>query len=69
MQAMWRWLLSAYNGIDKKDRSQLLNSFKSLVYADSASSLAALYNRCVDDPVAIKYPKFLHHLKEVCYLS
>ncbi|XP_056156746.1 uncharacterized protein LOC130130908 [Lampris incognitus] len=64
LQAMWRWLWSAHNGVAKQDRLQLLNSFKSLVYADSTPLLTEQYNRCLADPVAMKYPRFLHHLAE-----
>ncbi|XP_029907617.1 uncharacterized protein LOC115359339 isoform X1 [Myripristis murdjan] len=65
LQAMWRWLWNAHNGVAKQDRPQLLNLFKSLVYADSTLALIAQYNRCLADAVAMKYPRFLHHLAEV----
>ncbi|TDH08226.1 hypothetical protein EPR50_G00095590 [Perca flavescens] len=65
LQAMWRWLWSGRNGVVKQDRPQLLNSFKSLVYPDSTALLTERYNRCLADPVAIKYPRFLHYLAEV----
>ncbi|XP_069000340.1 uncharacterized protein [Embiotoca jacksoni] len=65
LKVMWKWLWSAHNGVAKQDRPPLLNSFKSLVYADSAPSRTLQYKRCLADPVTVKYPRFLHHLAEV----
>ncbi|XP_032381678.1 uncharacterized protein si:dkey-75a21.2 [Etheostoma spectabile] len=65
LQAVWRWLWTGHNSVAKEDRLQLLNSFKSLVYPNSTPLLTEQYNRCLADPVAIKYPKFLHYLFEV----
>lgn len=69
LQAMWRWLWSARNGVAKEDRPQLLNTFKSLVYTDSTPSLTAQCSICLSDPVAMKYPRFLLQLAEVCCLK
>ncbi|CAN9515705.1 unnamed protein product [Ophioblennius macclurei] len=65
LQGMWRWLWSSQNGVAKEDREHLLDSFKTLLSARSMSSLTTQFDKCLADPLAVKYPRFLHQLAKI----
>ncbi|XP_076155836.1 uncharacterized protein LOC143139123 isoform X2 [Alosa pseudoharengus] len=65
LQAMWRWLWDAHNGVPKTHRQHLLNLFKQLVYARSPLDLEASYNLAVQDSIAGRYSKYTNHLAAV----
>lgn len=65
MQAMWRWLWDSHNGIPKKDRPYLLQSFKRMVYAETSGELNNCYDAFCHDAIAQQYPKCVDHLGKI----
>ncbi|XP_062391790.1 uncharacterized protein LOC134079728 [Sardina pilchardus] len=65
LQAMWRWLWDANNGVPKTHRQHLLQLFKVLVYARSPSDLDASYHQAIQDSIASQYQKYTKHLAAV----
>ncbi|PIK45876.1 hypothetical protein BSL78_17255 [Apostichopus japonicus] len=64
LQAMWRWLWDSKHKVEKKHRPLLLNSFKTLVYAETEADLQHKLECVTLDPVAQKYCSFITHVQE-----
>jgi len=66
LQAMWRWLWNAKNGIsDKLERQILMQAVSSILYAETEDAMEDSYEKLVNGPYAEKYPKFLVYLNSL----
>ncbi|XP_041476647.1 uncharacterized protein LOC121424873 isoform X1 [Lytechinus variegatus] len=60
LQATWRWLWDAKNGVQKHQRPNHLQHMKRLIYADTAEQLEQLYQQSLQDPsISVKFKKHL----------
>jgi len=63
MQAVWRWFLETKNGVDKLDRQNKINEFRSLVNASSQQEACLLYNEAITSSTGKKYSKWIAYLE------
>lgn len=62
LQACWRWLWNARNGISKQDRPQLLNVLRGLVNALTEAECQSIYSAYQVSAVSKEYPQFAEYL-------
>lgn len=56
LQAIWRWLWDSKNQISAEDRTILMNSFKTILYAEDLLQIQELFIKCIE--VGAKYPQW-----------
>ena len=65
LQANWRFLHLAKNGVAKEHRQHLLGLLKGMLYAVTIEDLIAQYDVTCADPIANTYATYLRHIGEV----
>lgn len=57
LQAAWRWLWAAENGVSLSDRGELLAAIKDMLYASEEGALNTLYQRAMQSSVVNRLVK------------
>jgi hypothetical protein len=55
LQALWRFLWDAKNGVKKEDRPAIFSQMKAMVYAESEAQLEELYAAAVGNHLVARY--------------
>ena len=64
LQAVWRYIWNPASNIDSRDRQQLFDSFKALLYERSLESFVAKMLAFVESEELQKYPSFSSYLED-----
>jgi hypothetical protein len=65
LQATWRFVWEARNGVKKEDRPHLLALVKSMVYALNEEGLQGKFNTLCGDSIAKKYVRYVEYCEKM----